>query len=135
MGNEKIYIKNGDSTNNACNAYSIFTTKSILDFECNFSSKGFVDISFRVVLSIVLMVISGGHHSADLQELKSTKTSDEEKKFARVDIVTLYPMYILSILVLFISNKIIIILIVFTYFLIHIIPVPYRYKLFKTRVE
>jgi low temperature requirement protein LtrA len=97
--------------------------------------KGFVDISFRVVLSIVLMIISGGHHSADLQDLKSTQTSDEEKKFARVDIATLYPMYILSVLVLFISSKIVIILIVFAYFIIHIIPVPYRYKLFKTRVE
>ena len=97
--------------------------------------KGFVDISFRVVLSIVLMIISWGHHSADIQDLKSTQTSDEEKKFARVDIATLYPMYILSILVLFISSKIVIILIVFAYFIIHIIPVPYRYKLFKTRVE
>ena len=97
--------------------------------------KGFVDISFRVVLSIVLMIIYWGHHSADIQDLKSTQTSDEEKKFARVDIATLYPMYILSVLVLFIPSKIAIILIVFAYFIIHIIPVPYRYKLFKTSVE
>lgn len=93
--------------------------------------NGDVSYALRVMLMINLFGIALLHMYGDIRDLRNTSLSTEERKFAIVDIITLIPMLLLSLLPLGITSRVIIVCIVFAYFVIHIIPVPYRYEIFK----
>ncbi len=97
------------------------------------SSELDIELAYRIIISIILMYISISHFFNNRKKSIGI-TSISQKDFKKIDQRMNILMFLIAILILFITNQTFFLLLLMLYFILHIVAMPYRYQLFKVKL-
>lgn len=97
---------------------------------------------YRVIIFFFLMYLTTWHIIANKYDghfLKKTNSiphfvSISHIQFLKVDNITLYLMYLVSFVILLVQNTTLVLLLILIYFALHVLPMPYRYQMYKVKL-